>query len=147
MLANKINSVRFRTVLAIIWVLFLGSFFFFPDISTNILMFFVALLIIYALSNGIWGELKMEKLKFAIIEERENKVLQKDLNGNVKAEINLEKEYKISLPFVGYEKAIYKVKQKKQILEFCTETKNAEHIVKNIFKIKGEYPPRAKWYT
>jgi hypothetical protein len=31
------------------------------------------------------------------------------------------------------------------VLEFCTKTKGAEHLVKDVLKLKGEYPPVAPW--
>ena len=104
-------------------------------------MFFIA----YALFYYLWAFLKMKRLEQTIIEELKNKLIQRDTHGKVKAEIDMEKDYRISTPYVGYLEAIYRVKQDKQVLQFSTKTKNAEHLVKDVFKLKGEYPPIAHW--
>ena len=99
-------------------------------------------------AGGIWRLLPRSddaKVKKTIIEEHQNKLIQRDIHGKVKAEIDMEKDFKISTPYVGYLEAIYRVKQDKQVLEFSTKAKNAEHLVKDVFKLKGEYPPIAHW--
>ncbi len=87
----------------------------------------------------------MSILEGVVIEERESRLIQKDRNGGVISEIDIGRGYTISTPYVGYAEAIYRVKQNDQMLEFCTRTKDAEHLVKNVLKLKGEYPPVAPW--
>lgn len=61
------------------------------------------------------------------------------------AVINMEEAYKVSTPYVGFAEAIYRLEQKGQKLEFCTRTAGAKHIVQDVLRLRGEYPPVAPW--
>jgi hypothetical protein len=94
---------------------------------------------------GLWAHYKMGILEGVIVQEQENRIVVKDRYGRTEAEIDLERDYKITTRYVGYEEAVYRIKQEGQVFEFCTKTNGAEHLVKDVLKLKGAYPPIAPW--
>lgn len=74
---------------------------------------------------GLWAHYRMSILEGVIIEEQENRIIIKDRYGRTEAEIDVDKEYKITTPYVGYAEAICRIKQNGQVLEFCTKTNGA----------------------
>jgi hypothetical protein len=139
----KLMKMRLRSILIMfLLILFLIAFIIYPNkIIAGIFLVSIA----YTLVYGMWAFLKIKRLKKTIIEEHQNKLIQRYAYGKIRAEIDMERDYRISTHFIGYLEAIYRVKQDKQVLEFSTKTKNAEHLVKDAFKLKGEYPPVAHW--
>jgi hypothetical protein len=120
-------------VLALLWIV--------PLIMSVVIMVAVPV----ALSYGLWAHHKMSLLENAIIEEHGSKIAKKDRFGNTEVEIDIKRPYTLTTPYIGYLEAIYRVKQNNQVLEFSTKTKDAEHLAKDVFKVKGEYPPIAPW--
>lgn len=91
------------------------------------------------------GVTKVKKLGGVIIDDTKDKLILKDNNGAVVSTIYLTRNYGLTIPYVGFCEAVYRVQQEDIVIEFSTSTRNAQHLVVEVLKIKGDYPPIAPW--
>ena len=101
--------------------------------------------LILVFGNGIYGYFMVKSLEEAIVEVKDNKLIQKDKDGEVVAQIDLSRMYHVKIPYIGYLEAVYRIKQDRQKLHICSKTSNARHIVQDVLQLKGEWPPIAPW--
>jgi hypothetical protein len=136
------RKMRLRSIVAMsVVLLFVALYIVYPQIVGLIIVVSLPIILFY----GLWASINMKRLEKTIIEENKNKLIQRDRTGKIRSEIDIERGYRISTPYMGYLEAIYRIRQDDQVLEFSTKAKNAEHLVKKVLKLKGEYPPIAPW--
>jgi hypothetical protein len=87
-------------------------------------------------------EIRMEELQDQTIEVDGNRMRASDENGDVVATIDLSAPFKVTVPYVGNGKGVYRVEQDGQRLEFSSTMDDAEHLVKGVLGLKS-WPPDA----
>jgi len=103
---------------------------------------FIVLVMLIALLGKDSCEIRIDELQDQKIEVDGKRMRAIDGEGEVVATIDLGAPFKVTVPYVGNGKGVYRVEQGGQRLEFSSTIDGAEHLAKDVLGVKS-WPPDA----
>ena len=140
---SALNSVPGCVILAIVAVPLFGYLLTSREPLGRVLVVgFVVLVMLISLLGKNSLEIRMEELQDQTVEVDGTRMRAIDEEGEVVATIDVSAPFKVTVPYVGNGKGVYRVEQDGQRLEFSSTMDDAEHLVKGVLGLKS-WPPDA----